>query len=130
MTNDLFNPDDSFPAFDDVGSCMGTEDEGNCPHCKAKQAKPEFVNPIIVLAGATANSGHAMFAEDLLNVGRGHRDCKAIRRRTTRLAGMSDVCIAKCVEHSLISTGSASLKRPRLLGYGFSSVSSIVVIGA
>lgn len=74
----------------------------------------EFVNPIIVLAASAARSGHSYFAEELLNAGRGHRDCKAMRRRVTRLAGMHDVTIARCVEHSLLSTGSASLKRPHI----------------
>ena len=75
---------------------------------------PEFVNPILILAASVARSGHGMFAEELLHVDRGHRDCKAIRKAVTRLAGLHDVSIARCVEHSLLSTGSPSLKRPHV----------------
>lgn len=72
----------------------------------------EYVNPILILAASTARSCHSSFAEELLNVDRGHRDCKAIRKSITRLAGLHDVSIARSVELSLLNTGSASLKRP------------------
>ena len=73
-----------------------------------------YLNPILVLAASAARSGHPSFACELLSVDRGNRDAKAIRKSITRLSGHSDLNIARCVEHSLISTGSACLKRPHI----------------
>lgn len=73
-----------------------------------------FVNPAIILAASASRSGHSMLANELLAAGRGLRDCKSIRRRITRFKGFHVVSIAQCVETSLLTTGSTSLKRPHI----------------
>lgn len=74
----------------------------------------QVLNPILVLAASAARSGHATFAVELLGVSRGNRDAMHIRKRITRLAGMSNLCIAKCVETAILTTGNPSLKRGKM----------------
>lgn len=72
------------------------------------------LNPILILAASASRAGNHCFARQLLNVERGHRDCKSIRKSITRLAGLSDLSIAFSVERSVLMTGSACLKRPHI----------------
>lgn len=74
-----------------------------------------FLNPVIVLAASASRAGNSMFTNELLATSRGLRDCKAIRRRFTRLAGFHPMTVALCVEDSILLTGNASLKRPHIL---------------
>jgi hypothetical protein len=57
-----------------------------------------FVNPIVVLAGACANNGMSMFANELLSQGRGNRDCKAIRKGSKRMSGMHLTTVARVMD--------------------------------
>jgi hypothetical protein len=112
--NELYNPDDSFPPFDNIGSCVGTENEGLCSCCIPAPKRSYFLNPILVLAASAARGGNSMFADSLLDVGRGRRDCKSIRKSITRLRGNCDLNIARITESSLLLTGSPSLVRPKV----------------
>lgn len=73
-----------------------------------------YLNPILVLAASAARGGNTMFADSLLDVSRGRRDCKAIRKAITRLRGNCDLNIARITETALLSTGSPDLHRPHV----------------
>lgn len=72
------------------------------------------VNPILVLAASAARGGNPMFAASLLTVSRGARDCKAMRKRITRLRGNSDLSMARIAETNLLKSGNIDLRRPHV----------------
>lgn len=58
----------------------------------------ENLNPIIALAGAAVKSGNGIFAKQLLELDRGNRDCKAMKKRKKRFSGMTLSSVAYCID--------------------------------
>lgn len=58
----------------------------------------KYLNPIVVLAGAAIKSGNSMFANELLGVSRGLRDCKAIKKQSKTYKGLMAGSIAYIIE--------------------------------
>lgn len=59
------------------------------------------LNPILVLAASVADSGHSMFARELLSVSRGMRDAKAIKRSSKRFSGLHALTVARIVNDKI-----------------------------
>lgn len=74
----------------------------------------QYVNPILILAASAARAGCPMFAAQLLSVSRGARDCKAMRKRVTRLRGNCDLNMARIAETNLLTRGDIDLRRPHV----------------
>lgn len=60
--------------------------------------KMEYLNPIVVLAGAAIKSGNSMLASELLGASRGLRDCKAIKKQSKKYKGLTTGSIAYIVD--------------------------------